>query len=314
MLSLYPPMEPHRTGWLPVDDDHTIYWEESGNPKGIPVLGLHGGPGGGSNPKTRRYFDPNLYRIILFDQRGSGKSLPFGDITHNTTEHLVHDIDRLRHHFKIKKWLLFGSSWGSTLALVYGQRYPESCLGFILRGIFLARDLDINWFTYKTRHFYPEAWNSFVNFLQPSERHNVLAAYFNYLMDPDPSVHRPAARSFRRYEAELLTLLPKEESLEFVEEDKVSLGAAKLGVYYFLNKCFLQPDQILKNMKAISALPAYIIQGRYDMLCPPLAAYELSESWPNSKLSILPCAGHSSKDPGIQDALVDATHNFALRS
>lgn len=307
---LYPEIEPYQQGMLSLDARHTMYWEQSGNASGIPVLFLHGGPGAGSTPGHRRFFDPAYYRIIIHDQRGAGRSTPLGEIQDNTTPHLIEDIEALRQHLGIERWLVFGGSWGSTLALAYGEAYPARCLGFILRGIFLCRKSEIDWFLYGLRHFFPEAWHDFVAPLSPHERNDILAAYYQRLLNPDPAVHMPAARAWSRYEGRCSTLLPSPETVNYFSGDIVALGLARMEAYYFSHNIFLPENALLDNINKLHDLPAVIVQGRYDAVCPIVSANDLHRAWPQAEYVIIDDAGHSAWEPGIRAALVQATEKF----
>ncbi len=307
---LFPEILPNHNGFLEPDSLHRIYWEESGNPDGIPVLFLHGGPGSGTSPLQRRFFDPAHYRIILFDQRGSGKSTPYASISDNTTPHLIADIEMLRKTLEIEKWLIFGGSWGSTLALAYGEAHPEACLGFVLRGIFLCRKSEIEWFLYGMRAIFPEAWREFSGRIPESERSDLLTAYHARLVDPDPSVHIPAARAWAHYEAACSNLLPNESLINSFESDAIALSLARIEAHYFLNDIFLPENSLLDNLYKIRHLPAVIVQGRYDGVCPIVTADELARAWPEAFYEIVPDAGHSAFEPGIARALIDAMEAF----
>lgn len=307
---LFPPIEPHRHGTLAVDDIHTLYWEECGNPDGEPVLFLHGGPGGGLSPWQRRFFDPAHYRIVLFDQRGAGKSTPLGEYRNNTTQLLVADIERLRELLGIDGWLVFGGSWGSTLALAYGQAHPERCLGFALRGIFLCTPAEIDWFLNGIRWFFPEVHEEFTAPIPPEERANLLQAYAKRLFSDDPGVYLPAARRWSRYEGRCLFLRPDSAAIADFSSDAVSLGVGRLEAHYFLHNGFLSEDQLIRNLDRIRHLPAVIVQGRYDVVCPPLSAFRLHASWPEAKLHMVDDAGHSGYEPGIAAKLINATESF----
>lgn len=307
---LFPEILPSQHGFLEPDSLHRIYWEESGNPDGIPVLFLHGGPGSGTSPQQRRFFDPAYYRIVLFDQRGSGKSTPYASISDNTTPHLIADIELLRKALDIEKWLVFGGSWGSTLALSYGEAHPEACLGFILRGIFLCRKSEIDWFLYGMRAIFPEAWRKFSGHIPERERDDLLAAYHARLVDPDPAVHIPAARAWAHYEAACSTLLPNESLINSFESDAIALSLARIEAHYFVNDIFLPENSLLDNLHKIRHLPAVIVQGRYDGVCPIVTADELARAWPEAFYEIVPDAGHSAFEPGIARALIGATDAF----
>jgi proline iminopeptidase len=308
--ALYPEIEPYHQGMLPLDARHTLYWEQSGNAEGIPVLFLHGGPGAGSAPGHRRFFDPAHYRIIIYDQRGAGRSTPLGETHDNTTPHLIEDIETLRQYLGIEKWLVFGGSWGSTLALAYGEAHPARCLGFILRGIFLCRKSEIDWFLYGLRHFFPEAWQDFVAPLSPLERNDILAAYYRHLMDPDPAIHMPAARAWGRYEGRCSTLLPSPETVNYFSSDTVALGLARMEAHYFSHDIFLPQNALLDNVTKLHPLPAIIVQGRYDAVCPIVSANDLHQAWPQAEYVIIEDAGHSAWEPGIRSALVQAADKF----
>ena len=307
---LFAPLSPHRSGMLVVDPVHTLYWEESGNPKGMPVLFLHGGPGSGTSPRQRRFFDPAHYRIVLFDQRGAGRSTPLGEYRDNTTQLLIDDIERLRTMLGITQWLMFGGSWGSTLALAYGQAHPQCCLGFVLRGIFLCSRSEIDWFLYGMAQFFPEVHAEFVASLAPEERHDLLQAYRHRLFADDPAVYAPAARAWSRYEGRCLYLRPDPAAVDEFSSDAVSLGVGRLEAHYFLHGGFLTPGQLLRDVARIAHLPAVIIQGRYDVVCPPVSAYQLHQAWPQARLQMIDDAGHAAFEPGTARALVAATEQY----
>lgn len=309
---LFPPIEPYDHGMLPLDGIHTMYWEQSGNPEGIPVLFLHGGPGAGATPGHRRFFDPAHYRIVIFDQRGAGRSTPLGEVKNNTTPLLIQDIEKLRHHLGIKQWLVFGGSWGSTLALACGEAHPDRCLGFILRGIFLCRPGEINWFLYGLRNLFPEVWHEFVACLSPIERCDILSSYYHLLMDPDPAVHMPAAKAWGRYEGSCSTLLPNPDTVNYFASDTVALGLARMEAHYFRHNIFLPENSLLENVHKIQHLPAVIVQGRYDAVCPIVSAHDLHLAWPQADYIVVNDAGHSAWEPGILAELVKATEKFRL--
>jgi proline iminopeptidase len=309
-LPLFPPIEPYRHGMLPVDDIHTLYWEECGNPDGVPVLFLHGGPGGGLSPRHRCFFDPAHYRIVLFDQRGAGKSTPLGEYRNNSTPLLIDDIERLRELLGIGQWLVFGGSWGSTLALAYGQAHPQRCLGFVLRGIFLCTRAEIDWFLNGIRWFFPEVHADFVAPIPERERGDLLQAYAKRLFSDDPAVYAPAARNWSRYEGRCLFLRPDPAAIDDFSSDTVSLGIGRLEAHYFLHDGFFSDDQLIRNLDRIRHLPAVIVQGRYDVVCPPLTAFRLHAAWPEAKLHVIDDAGHSGYEPGLAKALVAATEQF----
>ncbi|WP_300754637.1 prolyl aminopeptidase [Janthinobacterium sp.] len=304
---LFPILSPNRHGMLAVDELHTIYWEECGNPDGIPVLFLHGGPGAGLSPQHRRFFDPQRYRVILFDQRGAGKSTPLGEWRNNTTQLLINDIEQLRAQFGISQWLVFGGSWGSTLALAYGQAHPEACLGFVLRGIFLCTQAEIDWFIEGVRWFYPELYAEFAALIPAAERSDLLAAYVKRILSSDPEVYWPAARAWSRFEGRRVYLMPQPED---TPNDALDLGVGRLESHYMANLGFLEEDQLIRDLGRIAHLPAVIVQGRYDAICPPLSAYRLHQAWPGAQLEIIPDAGHGALEHGIASALVRATERF----
>ena len=310
---LYPEIEPYASGMLPLDAIHEMYWEASGNPSGIPVVLLHGGPGAGSTPKHRRFFDPTAYRIVVYDQRGAGRSLPLGELRENTTLHLVDDLERLRTHLGIESWLVFGGSWGSTLALAYAEAHPRRCLGLVLRGIFLCRRSEIEWFLYGLRDIFPEPWERFAGFLPPEERGDLLDAYHRRLVDPDPRVHMPAAKAWSVYEGSCSTLLPSPETVDYFAGDVVALGLARMEAHYFKHDVFLPENALLENAHRLRGIPGVIVQGRYDVVCPPISAHELARAWPDAEYEIIRDAGHSAWEPGICAALVAACERFKLR-
>ncbi|MCY7307158.1 MAG: prolyl aminopeptidase [Rhodoferax sp.] len=306
----YPPIEPHRHGMLALDELHTMYWEESGNPQGAPVLFLHGGPGSGTAPRQRQFFDPAHYRIVLFDQRGAGKSTPLGETRNNTTALLIEDIERLRTVLGIEQWLVFGGSWGSTLALAYGEAHPARCLGFILRGIFLCTPTEIEWFLHGMGHFFPQAYAKFLALIPPEERADLLEAYCKRLFSDDPQVSAEAARCWSGYEGSCLYLLPHPDEQQRFEDPQVAIGVGRLEAHYFRHQGFMEPDQLVRNVERIRQLPAIIVQGRYDVICPPATAWRLHQAWPEARLQIIEDAGHAAFEPGIEAALVEACNRF----
>jgi proline iminopeptidase len=307
---LYPEIEPSDAGMLDLDGLHRMYWEQSGNPQGAPVLFLHGGPGAGAAPAHRRFFDPAHYRIVIFDQRGAGRSTPLGELRDNTTPHLVADIERLRAHLGIDRWLVFGGSWGSTLALAYAETHPERCTGLILRGIFLCRRSEIDWFLYGLRTLFPEAWAKFAGHLPPEERGDLLAAYYRRLINPDPAVHLPTAHAWSVYEGSCSTLLPSPETVSAFGEDRMALGLARIEAHYFRNDIFLPENSLLANIGRLRGIPCVIVQGRYDAVCPIVSADDVHNAWPEAEYIVVPDAGHSAWEPGICAQLVKATEKF----
>ncbi len=310
---LYPPLEPDSAGMLALDRIHTMYWEQAGNPDGVPVVFLHGGPGAGAAPNHRRFFDPAHYRIVVFDQRGAGRSTPLGELRENTTPHLIADIERLRQHLGIEQWLVFGGSWGSTLALAYGEAHPGRCFGFILRGIFLCRSSEIDWFLYGLKNIFPEEWRAFAGLIPASERGDLLAAYYKRLSDPDPAVHVPAARAWSIYEGSCSTLLPSPDTVAYFASDVVALGLARMEAHYFTHDIFLPRNSLLDGVGKLRNIPAVIVQGRYDAVCPIVNADDLHRAWPEAEYVIVPGAGHSAWEPGICAELVKATERFKIK-
>ena len=307
---LFPEIGPFQTGYLPLTGGHLMYWEQVGHPQGRPVLFLHGGPGAGAGAVHRRFFDPDFWRIVIFDQRGAGRSRPLGSLEHNSTPDLVGDIETLRRHLGIDRWLLFGGSWGSTLALAYAQGFPERVAGMVLRGVFLGRPAEVDWFLHGLRAVFPDAHANFVGFLPENERHDILGAYLRRLTDPDPSVHLAAARAWSIYEGSCSTLLPSPETVVSFAQDRSALGLARIEAYYFANELFLPPAGLLAHMDKIARVPGEIVQGRYDMVCPAVSAFDLAAAWPSARMTIVPDAGHSALDPGVRRALVSAVERF----
>ncbi|MEI8396886.1 MAG: prolyl aminopeptidase [Rhodospirillaceae bacterium] len=307
---LFPSIEPFQTSILRVDELHTLYWEQSGNPAGVPVLFLHGGPGAGASPTHRRFFDPAHYRIVIMDQRGAGRSRPLGETRANTTDLLVSDIERLRELLGISRWHLFGGSWGSTLALAYAESHPERCLSLILRGIFLMQRSEIEWFLYRMGQIYPEAHAAFVGFLPELERRDLLESYWQRLNHDDPVVRVAAARAWSVYESACSSLLPNPDLVAAAAEDTHALGLARIEAHYFRNNLFDPDTRLLDNVGKIRHLPAFIIQGRYDVVCPIVSADSLHRAWPEADYKIIPDAGHSAMEPGTRSALVRATEVF----
>ncbi len=307
---LYPEIEPYQTGRLAVDDRHSLYWEQSGNPAGVPVVFLHGGPGAGASAEQRRFFDPAHYRIVIFDQRGAGRSTPLGELVDNTTPHLIADIERLRETLGIERWIVFGGSWGSTLAIAYAEHHGERCMALALRGIFLCRRSEIDWFLYGMRSVFPAEWAALAGHLPEAERDDILANYHRRLIDPDPAVHMPAARAWSGYEASCSTLLPNPELVASFQTDVMALGVARLEAHYFMNDIFLPPDALLADADKLRDIPGFMVQGRYDMVCPIVTAQELHAAWPEAEYRIIDDAGHSAFEPGIRAALIEAMEGF----
>jgi len=308
--NLFPKIEPFADGVLPVGGGHQIYWEQAGNPDGVPVVFLHGGPGAGANASHRRFFDPDFYRIVIFDQRGAGRSRPYAELADNTTRHLVEDIEALRRHLGIARWQVFGGSWGAMLALAYGIKYPDHCTGFVLRGVFLGTAGELEWFLTGIRNVFPEAWRAFTGFLPEAERKDVLGGFYRRLTDADPKVHLPAAEVWNRYETSCSTLLNDAEEGNAVSGGSRSLAIARIEAHYFKHGMFIADDFVLGNIAQVRAIPAIIVHGRYDMVCPIVTADRLAAAWPEAEYVIVPDAGHSAMEPGIRKALVRATERL----
>lgn len=307
---LFPEIEPYDKGHLHLSQLHRMYYEQCGNSRGVPVVFLHGGPGAGANATHRRFFDPAFYRIIIFDQRGSGRSQPLGEVRENTTPLLIEDMERLRQHLGVDRWFVFGGSWGSTLALAYAEHHPDRVRGLALRGIFLCRRSEIQWFIYGLREFAPEAWRAFAGHIPEAERGDLMAAYWMRLMDPDPAVHMPAARAWSVYEGSCSTLLPSPETVRAFAADGLALGLARMESHYFRNDIFLPENFLLANIDRIRKIPNFIVQGRYDLVCPIRSADDLVRAWPEARYTIVPDAGHSAMETGTRIALVAGMEAF----
>jgi proline iminopeptidase len=308
----YPAIEPFHSGYLPVSDLHKIYFEEVGNPQGKPILFLHGGPGGGCNSDHRRFFDPDHYRIILFDQRGCGRSEPFAELSQNTTWDLVSDIEKLRGHLGIKQWHVFGGSWGSTLALSYAVTHPDYVTGLILRGIFLCRPLEIRWFYQEGASFiFPDAWAPYRDFIPPEEHTDFLKAYYKRLTGQDENLKLQAAQIWSQWEMATSYLLSNPSAVNEMEDPRRALPFARIEAHYFMNNAFFKTDNfLLENAGRIQHIPTVIVQGRYDVVCPMKSAFELKQKLPEAKLLIVPDAGHAASEPGTRSALVQSTDFF----
>ncbi len=311
MRTKYPPIEPNQTGFLKVPG-HELYWEESGNQKGLPVIFLHGGPGSGTEPSHRSYFDPKIYRIILMDQRGSGKSRPHSSLEDNTTWHLVSDIEKLREHLKIRKWVVFGGSWGSTLALAYAESHPSQVLALVLRGIFLGRPKELHWFYQFGAHFlFPDQWEKFLDPIPVAERGNLIQAYYRRLTSEDKAVRKRAASAWSCWEGATLKLIFDPDLFMQFTENEHADALARIECHYFMNQNFFQTDNwLIEHVEAVRKIPAVIVQGRYDIICPMESAWELHKAWPQAELEIIKDAGHAASEPGIADALIRATDYF----
>ena len=313
--ALYPEIEPYSTGTLQVSSLHRIYYEESGNPNGKPVVFLHGGPGGGTEPKQRRFFDPDAYRIVLFDQRGCGRSTPHAELRENTTWDLVADIERLRTHLQVERWQVFGGSWGSTLALAYAQTHPKRVTELVLRGIFLLRRAELLWFYQDgASALFPDAWEQFLAPIPAAERGDLMRAYYRRLTGDDLALRREAARAWSVWEAATSYLLPHPDQIDQAADDEFSLAFARIEAHYFVHHGFLEREQqLLENVGRLRQIPGVIVQGRYDVVCPLHSAWQLHRAWPEADLQLVPDAGHSAFEPGTLAALVAATDRFADR-
>lgn len=317
MRDFYPTIEPFDSGLLDVGDGQQIYYEVSGNPDGKPAVYLHGGPGGASSADQRRVFDPAKYRIVLFDQRGCGNSLPHAsapeaDLATNTTWHLVADMEVLRAHLGIDRWLVCGGSWGSTLALAYAQTHPTTVSELVLRGIFTLRKSELDWF-YEggASSIYPDLWPGFLAPVPEAERGHLIAAYSRLLNDPDPAVHVPAATAWSRWESSTITLLPDQELINHFTEDAFAVAFARIENHFFMNGGWCEDGQLIRDAANLRDVPGVIIQGRYDMCTPAVTAWDLHQSWPEAEFKIIADAGHAFSEPGILDAIIEATDRFA---
>ena len=312
MNKLYPTIEPYNEFFLKVSKLHTIFVEESGNPEGKPVIFLHGGPGGGSEPIYRQYFDPQRWRIIIFDQRGCGKSLPHAELEENTTWDLVHDIEMIREYLKIDSWVVFGGSWGSTLSLSYAIKNPKRCKGLILRGIFMLRKIEIDWFYQEgCSYIFPDEWENYLKIIPENERSNLVNAYYKRLTSKNKKTRIEAAKAWSTWEARTSKLIQTKDSLHHFDDEKVAEAFARIECHYFINEGFFKNDGwILENIYKIQHIPNVIIQGRYDVVCPMRSAWDLHKSWNNSNLVIIKDAGHSMLEKSIQSELINYTNNF----
>jgi proline iminopeptidase len=317
MRTFYPEIEPYASGMLDVGDDQQLYWETSGNPDGKPVVFLHGGPGGGTNPNQRRLFDPEKYRIVLFDQRQCGKSLPHAsnpdaDLSANTTWHLVSDIEKLREHLEVEQWMVLGGSWGSSLALAYAETHADRVTELILRGIFTLRPVELDWF-YEggAAALFPDLWEGFLEPVPLDERGHLIRAYSRLLNDPDPDVHGPAAVAWSRWESSTITLLPRPEVVASFTEEQYAVAFARIENHYFMHLGWFEEDQLIRDAEKLRGIPSVIVQGRYDACTPPMTAWDLHKAWPEADFTMIPDAGHAFDEPGILDALIEATDRFA---
>ncbi len=311
MRTLYPELKSTASQHLDVGEGHTIYVEEAGNPQGIPVLFVHGGPGGGCSPEHRRFFNPERYRIILFDQRGCGRSLPHGSLEQNNSQALIQDMERIRLTLNVDNWLLFGGSWGSTLSLAYAEEYPERVSGLVLRGIFLCRPRDIHWFYQEGASFvFPDYWQEYLAPIAKEERNNMLAAYYRKLTSDNELSRMAAAKAWSIWEGRCSTLDPNPNIVEHFGDPHVALAMARIEAHYFIHNSFLEPDQLIRDAHKLSDIPTWIVHGRYDMVCPIEQAFALKAAIPHATLDIIRNAGHSAFEPGITDRLVQITDQF----
>ena len=312
MRDFYPEIEPFKKGRLTVSELHNLYYEEVGNPKGQPIVFLHGGPGGGIDKDHRRFFDPRHYHVILFDQRGCGRSTPLAELRENTTWDLVNDIEKLRVHLGIEKWHVFGGSWGSTLALAYAVTHPDRVSALILRGIFLCRPSEIKWFYQEgASHIFPDFWDVYNNHIPPEERGDFVKAYYKRLTSQEEMTRIAAARVWSQWESASSYLLIKDSAIDSFMDPAKALPFARIECHYFINNAFFSSDNfLLENISKIRKIPGVIVQGRYDIVCPMRSAWDLKKAWPESKLVAVPDAGHAASEPGIRSALIQATDSF----
>ncbi|SEQ84826.1 proline iminopeptidase [Amphritea atlantica] len=312
MNTLFPDIHPYKQHYLAVDDLHTLYIEESGNAQGIPVLFIHGGPGGGTSSYHRSFFDPEKYRIILFDQRGCGQSTPHAELQDNTTAHLISDIEKIRLHLNVDEWLLFGGSWGSTLSLLYAESFPERVSGMILRGIFLCRKRDIHWFYQEgASAIFPDYWKEYRKVIPEGERTDMLQAYYQRLISDNEIARMSAAKAWSVWEGRCSTLDPNGDIVDHFGDPHIALAMARIEAHYFINEAFIEPDQIIRDAHRIQQIPTVIVHGRYDMVCPIEQAFALYDALPQAELHIVRDAGHSALEAGITDNLIKATNQFA---
>jgi proline iminopeptidase len=314
--TLYPPIEPYESGRLDVGDGHVIYWERCGTPGAKPVVFLHGGPGAGCSTDHRRQFDPARYDILLFDQRGCGRSTPHASLEANTTWHLVADIERLRQLAGVERWMVYGGSWGSTLALAYAQTHPDRVTELVLRGIFTFRQSELDWLYRKggASEIFPDKWDEFVAPIPEAERDDFVAAYHRRLTDPDPAVQLPAAKAWSKWEAETVTLLPSPHVIETHTSDDFAVAIARIENHYMINHGWLEEGQLIANADRLKGIPGVMVQGRYDCCTPPITAWDLKKAWPEAELEIVPDGGHLFNEPGVLDGLIRATDAFVAKS
>ena len=310
--TLYPPIEPYESGRLDVGDGHSLYWERCGTPGGKPAIFLHGGPGAGCSPDHRRQFDPAHYDVLLFDQRGCGRSTPHASLEANTTWHLVDDMEKLRQLARVERWMVFGGSWGSTLALAYAQTHPERVTELVLRGIFTFRQSEVDWlYRYGASEVYPDQWRHFLAAIPEAERGDLVAAYQRRLTDPDRATRLAAAKAWSQWEAETVTLLPSPATIEQHTSDDFAIAISRIENHYMVHRGWLEEGQLLANADRLKNIPGVIVQGRYDCCTPPVTAWDLKQAWPEVELNIIADAGHLFSEPGITDGLIRATDRFA---
>ena len=314
LRTLYDEIQPYDSGHIRVSPFHELYYEQSGTPNGKPVVFLHGGPGAGLVPDYRRFFDPNAYRVILFEQRGAGRSRPHASLDDNTTWHLVEDIEKIRAQFGVEQWLVFGGSWGSTLALAYAETHPERVTGLVLRGIFLCRPKEIRWFYEDSQGasaIFPDVWEQYVGLIPEAERSDMIGAYYRRLTSDDESVRHKAAQAWSIWEASALKLLPDQSLIEEFTQPEMAIALARIECHYFINNCFFETENyLIENVERIRHLPGVIVHGRYDIVCPFMNAWDLHRAWPEATLNVIPNAGHAATETGIADALIRATDSF----
>lgn len=312
LRTLYPPIEPYESGWLDVGDGHEIWFERVGTPGAKPAVFLHGGPGGGCSPDHRRLFDPTLYDVMLFDQRGCGRSRPYASLEANTTWHLVDDIERLRAYAGVDQWLVFGGSWGSTLALAYAETHPAHVSEMVVRGIYMLTKAELDWYyKFGVSEMFPEKWAAFQSLIPEEERHDMLSAYHRRLVGHDPEIQRRAATAWSLWEGETITLLPSPALAAQHGDDHFAIAFARIETHYFVNGGWLDEGQLLRDAGRLSGIPGIIVHGRYDMPCPARFAWALASAWPGSELHLIEGAGHAYSEPGILDMLIRATDRFA---
>jgi proline iminopeptidase len=316
LYTLYPEISPYHATWIDRPHGHKVYVEISGNPHGKPIIFLHGGPGGGTNPKQRQFFDPTHYQIILFDQRGCGQSKPLGEINGNTTADLISDMEAIREHLHIEHWIIFGGSWGSALALAYANQYPQTIKALILRGIFLSRETELNWFLDEVKAFFSEAHRTLLHYLPEDKRDDLIKNYSELVFSNDLKISGPASIAWNRFEGGLLKLLPQVEENKTLTDDDIQneIARARVQLHYIKDKCFIDGKKILEEVKKLKDVPTTIIQGRYDMVCPPITAYELHQHMPHADFIMVPDAGHSASEPSMTHELIKATNNYRILS